>query len=125
MTIPSTHIIRRLAALGALALAVFGLCVAGASAGTDESIETKRGIAAFNDRSEIVTANDKKRDGFGIQAHLFWKGRSVTVTDGGGNDGIPNTKNLSIPEGTRVSLKLCYVDNDVVKKCSRVQRATA
>jgi hypothetical protein len=111
--------------LCALALTVFGLSVSAASAGSDESIKTNRGLAAFNDSSEIVTANDTKGDGFGIQAFLFWNGRSVTVTDGNGANNSPNTKNLSIPEGTTVKLKLCYVDNGVVKKCSRAQRATA
>ena len=89
-------IIRRLSAICALALTVLGLGAAAATAGTDEAIETDRGFASFNDRSEIVTANDKKA-----------------------------TKTLSIPEGAKVKLKLCYVDNEVVKKCSRPQSATA
>ena len=96
-----------------------------AAAGTDEAIETDRGFASFNDSSEIVTANDTKSDRMGVQAFLFWSGRSVTVTDGNGANNSPNTKNLSIPEGTKVKLKLCYVDNGVVKKCSRAQSATA
>ena len=116
---------RRLATIGALAATMFGLSASAASAGTDESITTARGSASFNDRSEIVTANDTKKDGIGIQAFLFWNGRSVTVTDGNGANNSPNTKNLSIPEGTKVKLKLCYVNNGTVFKCSRPQAATA
>jgi hypothetical protein len=118
-------IIRRLAAIGALALTVVGLSTAVASAGSDESITTKRGSASFNDNTEIVTANDTLADKQGVQAFLFWNGQSVTVTDGNGANNSPNTRKLSIPEGTKVGLKLCYVDNGVVKKCSRPQSATA
>ncbi len=120
---------RRLAAVCVLAVTVLGLSVSAASAGTDESITTKRGSASFNDKDEIVTANDKLKDGFGVQAFLFWKVKkktvSVTVTDGNGANNSPNTKNLRIREGTKVNLKLCYVDNGIVTKCSRVQVATA
>jgi hypothetical protein len=122
-TTPGT--LRRIAAVGVLVPAMLGLTVSAASAGSDESITTARGSASFNDRSEIVTANDTKKDGMGIQGFLFWNGRSVTVTDGNGANNSPNTKNLAIREGTKVSLKLCYVDNGVVKKCSRVQTAVA
>jgi hypothetical protein len=131
MTIPTTPgIIRRLAALCVLAVTVFALSVPVASAGTDESITTKRGSASFNDKDEIITANDKLKDGIGIQAFAFWKVKkkktvSVTVTDGNGANNSPNTKNLRIREGTKVKLKLCYVDNGVVLDCSRIQVATA
>ena len=107
MTIPTTPgIIRRLAALCVLAVTAFGLSVPAASAGTDESITTKRGSASFNDKDEIVTANDKLEDGIGIQAFVFWKTKkgtvSATVTDGNGANNSPNTKNLRIREGTKV-----------------------
>ena len=130
MTIPTTPgTIRRLAALCVLAVTASGLSVPAASAGTDESITTKRGSASFNDKDEIVTANDKLKDGIGIQAFVFWKTKkgtvSATVTDGNGANNSPNTKNLRIREGTKVNMKLCYVDNGVVTKCSRVQVATA
>jgi len=141
MTIPTTPgtlgrvrttnaaIIRRLTALWVLAVTVFGLSVSAASAGTDESITTKRGSASFNSKDEIVTANDKLEDGLGIQAFVFWKTKkgtvSATVTDGNGANNSPNTKNLRIREGTKVKMKLCYVDDEVVQDCSRVQVATA
>ncbi len=121
---------RRLAAICVLAATVLGFSVSAASAGTDESITTKRGSASFNDKDEIVTANDKLEDGIGIQAFVFWKIKkgktvSVTVTDGNGANNSPNTKNLRIPEGRKVKMKLCYVDNGVVLDCTRVQVATA
>ena len=81
MTIPTTPgIIRRLAALCVLAVTAFGLSVPAASAGTDESITTKRGSASFNDKDEIVTANYKLKDGIGIQAFVFWKTKKGTVS---------------------------------------------
>jgi hypothetical protein len=122
---PTAAIIRRLAAIFAVALAVFGVSVSAASAGSDESIKTKRGLAAFNDKGETLIADDTLADKQGVQAFLFWNGRSVTVTDGNGANNSPNSKSLSIPEGTKVKLKLCYVDNGVVTKCSRAQSATA
>jgi hypothetical protein len=125
--------IRQIAAICVLAVTVFTLSVSAASAGTDESITTKRGSASFNDKDEIVTANDRLEDGIGIQAHVFWKIKtssgtktvSATVTDGNGANNSPNTKNLRIREGTKVRMKLCYVDGGIVTKCSRVQFATA
>ena len=130
MSIPTTTFMRRLAVLCTLALTVFGLSVASASAGTHESIKTKRGSVAFNHKGEILTAEDSKGDGIGIMAHLFWKVKknktvSATVIDGSGADGLPNAKNLDIRDGTVVNLKLCYTNNGVVFKCSKVQKATA
>jgi hypothetical protein len=122
-------IIRRVAVIGALAPIVFGFGVATASAGTDESITTTHGSAAFIDKGETLIANDKKQDRFSVMASLTWKegkkGRSATVRDGNGPGNTPNTINLRIREGTKVHLKLCYVDNGVVFKCSNAQAATA
>jgi hypothetical protein len=142
MTLPTTPgnlgrsnpaIIRRLAAMFVLAATVFALSASAASAGTDESITTKYGTASFNDKDEIVTADDKRKDGIGVQAFVFWtiktnsgtKTVSATVTDGNGANNSPNTKNLRIREGTKVKMKQCIVDNEVVLDCSRVQVATA
>jgi hypothetical protein len=133
MTLPTTPgplgITRRLTAIFVLAATVFGFSVSAASAGTDESITTKYGTASFNHKDEIVTADDKRKDGIGVQAFVFWKIKkqtvSVTVTDGNGANNSPNTKNLKIPEGRKVKMKLCTVDNGVVLDCSRVQFATA
>ena len=142
MTIPTTTpgtlgrahtsaatIIRRLAAIWVLALTVFGLGVSVASAGSDESITTKHGSAAFIDKGETLIANDKKKDRFSVMASLTWKegkkGRSATVRDGNGPGNTPNSINLRIRERTTVHLKLCYVDNGVVFKCSNAQSATA
>ena len=102
-----------------------------ASAGSDESITTKHGSAAFIDRGETLIANDKAKDRFSVMASLTWtdpktgKGRSTTVSDGNGPGNTPNSTNLRIREGTKVHLKLCYVNNGVVFKCSKAQAATA
>src|SRR5262245_44051994 len=69
----SATIIRRLAAIWVLALTVFGLGVSAASAGSDESITTKHGSAAFIDKGETLIANDKKKDRFSVMASLTWK----------------------------------------------------
>jgi hypothetical protein len=125
MTFPTTPGIRKLAATIAITATACGIAAPAALAGTDESITTARGSASFNHKDEILTANDKKKDGFGIMAFLFWGGKSVTVVDGNGANNSPNSKDLNIREGTKVKLKLCYVDNGVVFKCSKPQGATA
>ena len=71
---------------GAGALGRSEAALPASSAGTDESITTKRGSASFNDNTEIVTANDTLANKQGVQAFLSWKtksgkGRSVTVED--------------------------------------------
>jgi hypothetical protein len=112
-----------------LAVSVFAVSVSAASAGSDESITTKHGSAAFIDSGETLIANDKSKDRFSVMASLTWKegkkGRSATVRDGNGPGNTPNSRNLGIREGTRVHLKLCYVNNGVVFKCSKAQAATA
>jgi hypothetical protein len=126
---PKAAIFRRLAVICAMAVSVFAVSVSAASAGSDESITTKHGSAAFIDRGETLIANDKSKDRFSVMASLTWKegkkGRSATVRDGNGPGNTPNSRNLGIREGTRVHLKLCYVNNGVVFKCSRAQAATA
>ena len=56
---PKAAIIRRLALASALAVTVLGPGASAASAGSDESITTKHGSAAFIDRGETLIANDK------------------------------------------------------------------
>ena len=128
---PKAAIVRGLALASTLAVTVLGPGASAASAGSDESITTKHGSAAFIDRGETLIANDKAKDRFSVMASLTWtdpetgKGRSTTVRDGNGPGNTPNSANLRIREGTKVHLKLCYVNNGVVFKCSKAQAATA
>jgi hypothetical protein len=124
-------IVRRVVAIGALALTVFGLSVSAASAGSDETITTKRGKVQFLNYLDVLSAEDTKRDGYGIEAYLEWNGdlytsyESFTDDDGAGNGSyggaIPRLR-----EGTRVWLMMCYVNKAGERvQCSDYQRATA
>ena len=91
----------------ALAVTALGPGASAASAGSDESITTKHGSAAFIDRGETLIANDKAKDRFSVMASLTWtdpktgKGRSTTVRDGNGPGNTPNSTNLRIPRARR------------------------
>jgi hypothetical protein len=115
---------RRLTALGAVALTVLAVGAATASAGQPENISTDRGAVWFNDRGDRLYAIDTKVDGRGVQALLTWSGRSASVLDGGAH-GPPKSKNLDIPEGTIVELRMCYFRHSGLGKCSKPQTAIA
>jgi hypothetical protein len=120
---------RRAGLAGALALTALGSSVPAASAGENESIKTKGGLVTFEHRDEVVTAKDTRRDGLGVQAVLAWsdatgRNRTVFVIDGGA-DTLSQFKDLSIREGTKVALTMCYVGEQGPVKCSHAQRARA
>jgi hypothetical protein len=138
-TTPGTHArartpiaatIRRIAAIGTLTLTVFGLSAAAASAGSDETITTKRGEVTFLNYYDVLSADDTKRDGYGIVAYLEWQGdqyeTDATVTDDNGADNGGFGNRVPLREGTPVWLMMCYVNKagDWVQ-CSDWQRATA
>jgi hypothetical protein len=92
--------------------------------GEDERIETAGGIAWFYHHGEILKVQDVRKDGLGVQAHLLEVG-SKTVTDRGVGGG-PRSKNLSIYEGAKVLLTLCYIDKSGdTTDCSQSQVAYA
>jgi hypothetical protein len=127
---PTTAIVRRLAAISALALTVLAVGVPAASAGESEAIRTKGGIVTFKDRGDEITAEDTRRDGKGVQAVLAWNdatgtNHTVFVVDATGADVLSKFKDLSIREGTRVALTMCYVGDGGPERCSRPQRAVA
>jgi hypothetical protein len=67
---PTAAVVRRLAAISALALTVLALGVPSASAGESERIKTKGGVVTYRDRGHEITAEDTRRDGKGVQAVL-------------------------------------------------------
>jgi hypothetical protein len=141
MNIPSTTpgtlpraMIRRLAALSALALTVFGVSVPAASA-DDQRIRTNGGEVNFNDAGGPVGNNvvsisaiDKRRDGYAVRAYLQWTDRdgvhATSVTDPR-STGKGDAKDVVILSGTAVLLSMCYIDNGHIKQCSFSQPAAA
>jgi hypothetical protein len=123
--------IRRLTVLGAAAFAVVALGAPAASAGQSQSISGERGHVRFDDYGEILTAfAGPYAGGRGVRAYLTWThqgSHKVSVTALQGADGTgKERKNLTIPEGTTVWLRMCYTNlSDEDYKCSRRQRAVA
>jgi hypothetical protein len=77
-------------------------------------------------KGEAIQIKDKAKDGLGARAYLHWsstKSASVTVTSGFGHTA---TKDLAIPEGTKVDLQVCYVNKSGVDvRCSKSVRGEA
>jgi hypothetical protein len=118
----------------AAAIAGLALWAPVASAGSNESIATERGKATFEHKDEVISAEDRKPDGIGIEARLEWTDaagdvhrKRVVDADGADIPTLFNIKDLFIREGTRVRLRLCYVGMPGPKhtKCSRPQGAVA
>jgi hypothetical protein len=127
---PQTVIAARVATIGALAMTVLALSVPAASAGDSEGIETERGSIAFHHTGDWLWALDLQGgDGYRVRAYLKWTQdgyrHTADVTDN--HPRRPRAgRNLSIPEGTEVLLKMCYIDTGgQVQKCSRWQDAKA
>ena len=123
-----TTVARRIAVICVLALTVLGLSVPAAFAGSDESIETDKGLVAFDHHGEWLWACDTWYDGRGVRAYLHWsstESAKVTDTTSYGGASLCEAINLSIPEGTTVWLQMCYTDNGVDVECSNSQRAEA
>jgi hypothetical protein len=118
-------IVRRLAAIGALTLAVSGLGVSAASAGQSEQIVTKGGIVQFRDHGEILAATDTRADGYDVRAELYWAGGRAFVADFGFDDARERHVNLAIREGTDVKLRMCYIADARPVHCSGLQNAVA
>jgi hypothetical protein len=123
--------LRRLALVGVLTLALLGLTVPAASAGEFEDISTKRGAVAFQPDGDWIFAIDNKRDGIGIEANIYWKPtptskrkRVASVRDRGAG-GVAETKQVDLREGTIVELEMCYFRDSGLIKCSKLQKAVA
>jgi hypothetical protein len=117
--------IPRMAATGALVLALLGLSVPAASAGQSQQIVTKGGIVQFRDNGEILAATDTRADGYDVRAELYWAGGRAYVGDFGFDDAKERHVNLTIPEGTAVKLRMCYLDDARPVQCSHLQNGVA
>jgi hypothetical protein len=96
----------------------------GHRAGEDERIRAAGGTAWFHHHGEIVKVKDTRRDGLGVRVYLLGVGTSVLTDRGAG--GKARSLDLSIPEGQRVEMKLCYVDEfGNQPDCSELQSAVA
>jgi hypothetical protein len=122
-------IVRRIVAVSALGLTVFGLGVSVASAGESETISRKGGSVSFRDKGERLVALDQRKDGLAVRAYLQEpKGSLFSVTDPrtDGSLVIPAVKDLGgvlIQENTPVRLWMCYVKFGVDVKCSNFKNA--
>ena len=127
MTIPTTRPgpLGRFVATGALTLAVLGFSVPAASAGRSEQIITKGGIVQFRAHGEILAATDTRADGYAVRAELYWAGGKAWIADFGFEDARERSVNLSLPEGTDVKLRMCYIAEGHSVRCSGLQRAEA
>ena len=118
--------LRRISLLCALAATVIGVSAPAASAGFDQDIDTNGGIVWFSHFGDEVGAKDQRRDGLAVQAVVVWhdrngKTRQVFVGDFSGADERVRTRKLPIPEGARVVLTMCYVDDLGPGDCSGQQ----
>jgi hypothetical protein len=96
---------------------------AGDRAGEDETISVKGGYTKFHHHGEIVEVSDEVLDGRGMRVYFLGVGTEV-VSDYVA-DGDPVSVNLSVPEGQRVELKLCYTVDHQRDQCSQRQSGIA
>ena len=96
----------------------------GHRAGEDERIRAAGGTAWFFHHDEILKVKDTRRDGLGVRVYLLGVGTTVLTDRGAG--GNARSLDLSIPDGQRVEMKLCYVDEfGNQPDCSELQSAIA
>ena len=113
-----------------LATAAVVAPVSAAHAGSDESITVAGGQATFQAYGEILTATDTRVDGRCVTAYLKYVGAShnspvVYEHTTACGYGAVSRKNLSLAEGTPVSLQVCYTGGGQDNQCSHWQEATA
>jgi hypothetical protein len=124
---------RPLAVFGVAAILGTGPGAPAAHAGQSQRIDTKGGTATFADADEILRVNDKRSEGYRVLAELRLRNGAVPisgVTDRDGANGEPNSNDLEIREGTKLSLRLCYerrlnTGAYVIVSCSGWQNAVA
>jgi hypothetical protein len=121
---------RALLLIAALAVCMLAGVVPAASAGSNEAIKTKGGYVTFKHKDEEIEAWDRREDGLGVEAVLAWtdaagENHTKWVIDTTGADNLGKFRDLSIREGTRVHLTMCYVSDSGPTDCSRTQTAVA
>jgi hypothetical protein len=107
------------------AVSLLGLSAPAASAGSPEEIRTTGAWAKFDDLGEILMVGDIAEDRRGARAYLRWAGgNSASVYVGGYAEPLDRA-DLSIPEGTNVTLTVCHTKRGVDVECSDFQWAEA
>jgi hypothetical protein len=128
----------RLALAGACTAGLAGAGAGPASAGSHERILTKGGVVWFDHTGDYIGALDRRKDGYAVRAYLNWMDprtgdlKEASITDTRGyRPGSPDPHRAvyrslsSIPEGTEVTLTLCYAQGEVNRRCSQSQKARA
>jgi hypothetical protein len=131
MTVPSTTpgLLRRVraallaASIGAVTM--LGLGASTADAGSYEEIRTAGAWAKFDDIGEHLMVGDIAKDRKGARAYLNWAGGNSASVHVAGYAKPLDDKDLSIPEGTKVTLTVCYTKRGVDVQCSDFQWAEA
>jgi hypothetical protein len=108
-----------------LAAAMFGPAATTASAGSSEEIRTKGAWAKFDDLGEHLMVGDIAKDRKGARAYLNWAGGNSASVHVAGYGKPLARRDLSIPEGTKVTLTVCYTKRGVDVQCSDFQWAEA
>ncbi|HWM10793.1 MAG TPA: hypothetical protein VNO82_15670 [Solirubrobacteraceae bacterium] len=101
------------------------LCTSTASAGSSEEIRTSGAWAKFDDLGEDLMVGDIAKDRKGARAYLRWAGGNSASVHVSGYAKPLDTRDLSIPEGTKVTLTVCYTKRGVDVQCSDFQWAEA
>ena len=110
-------------AIGAVTL--LGLGASTASAGSPEEIRTAGAWAKFDDLGEHLMVGDIAKDGKGARAYLHWAGGNSASVHVAGYAKPLDKRDLSIREGTKVTLTVCYTKKGVDVQCSDFQWAEA
>jgi hypothetical protein len=112
-----------LAALLAISIGAVG--ASPAAAGSSEEIRTAGAWAKFDDLGEHLMVGDIAKDRKGARAYLNWAGGNSASVHVAGYGKPLDRKDLSIPEGTKVTLTVCYTKRGLDVQCSDFQRAEA
>jgi hypothetical protein len=121
-----THRIARASLLAALlAISIAAVGVSTADAGSYEEIRTKGAWAKFDDIGEHLMVGDIAKDRKGARAYLHWAGGNSASVHVAGYAKPLDDRDLSIAEGTRVTLTVCYTKRGVDVQCSDPQWAEA
>jgi hypothetical protein len=104
---------------------MFGLGVSTAAAGSYEEIRTEGAWAKFDDLGEELMVGDIAKDRKGARAYLHWAGGNSASVHVAGYAKPLDERDLSIPEGTKVTLTVCYTKRGIDVQCSDPQWAEA
>jgi hypothetical protein len=107
------------------AVTMFGLGLSTAAAGSYEEIRTAGAWAKFDDLGEELMVGDIAKDRKGARAYLHWAGGNSASVHVAGYGKPLDTRDLSIREGTKVTLTVCYTRRGVDVQCSDFQWAEA